>query len=95
MRFTGLLICAITFFVIGVFHPVVIKAEYYFSKKIWPLFAVVGVCFVLLSLRIDSTLLNSVCAVFGGTCLWSVKELFEQEKRVGRGWFPKNPRRRK
>jgi len=26
--------------------------------------------------------------------LWSIHELFEQEKRVERGWFPKNPNRK-
>lgn len=34
MNFTGILIGVITFFLIGLFHPIVIKAEYYFSKKI-------------------------------------------------------------
>ena len=28
--------------IIAAYHPLVIKAEYYFSKKIWPLFAVCG-----------------------------------------------------
>ena len=31
--------------------------------------------------------------VLGASFLWSVKELFEQEKRVEKGWFPKNPNR--
>ncbi|WP_428046148.1 DUF4491 family protein [Candidatus Avelusimicrobium fimicolum] len=25
---------------------------------------------------------------------WSIKELFEQEKRVQKGWFVKNPNRK-
>lgn len=89
MQFTGILIAVITFAVIGVFHPIVIKAEYHFSKRIWPLFVVVGIVFVLLSLWMTATTVSALCAVFGGTCLWSVKELFDQEKRVARGWFPK------
>ncbi|MBQ6810266.1 MAG: DUF4491 family protein, partial [Firmicutes bacterium] len=42
MNFTGILIGVVTFLLIGLFHPIVIKAEYYFSKSIWSLFAVVG-----------------------------------------------------
>ena len=38
MNFESIIIAAATFFIIGIFHPIVIKAEYYFSKKIWPVF---------------------------------------------------------
>ena len=31
--------------------------------------------------------------VLGVTCLWSIKELHEQEERVHKGWFPSNPKR--
>ncbi|OYP40493.1 hypothetical protein CG709_05125 [Lachnotalea glycerini] len=30
----------------------------------------------------------------GFSCFWSVQELVEQEKRVEKGWFPKNPKRK-
>ena len=30
----------------------------------------------------------------GAGCLWSIRELKEQAKRVERGWFPKNPKRK-
>ena len=33
-------------------------------------------------------------AVFGITCIWSIKELFEQEERVKKGWFPENPKKK-
>ena len=33
-------------------------------------------------------------SILGFTCLWSIKELFEQEKRVQKGWFAKNPKRK-
>ncbi len=33
MNFESIIIAAATFFIIGIFHPIVIKAEYYFSKK--------------------------------------------------------------
>lgn len=30
-------------------------------------------------------------SIAGFCALWSIKELFEQEKRVQKGWFAKNP----
>lgn len=34
----GLIIGAATFLIIGLFHPLVIKGEYYFGVKIWWMF---------------------------------------------------------
>ena len=36
MQFKGILIGLISFLSIGLFHPLVIKGEYYFSKKSGP-----------------------------------------------------------
>lgn len=94
MYYEGLLISVLTFLIIGVFHPIVIRAEYHFSKKIWPVFAVVGVIFVGLSLMTESVLLGTILGVLGASSLWSIKELYEQEKRVKKGWFPANPKRK-
>ncbi|MDR2007071.1 MAG: DUF4491 family protein [Acidaminococcales bacterium] len=93
MRFDGLLISIITFLIIGVFHFLVVKGEYYFSEKIWPLFLLAGVAALALSCLVYQTLLSSALGVFGCTCLWSVMELKKQTKRVGKGWFPQNPQR--
>ena len=35
MYFTGLIIGVATFLIIGLFHPLVIKGEYYFGTRIW------------------------------------------------------------
>ena len=43
MNYTGIFIGLATFLIIGVFHPIVIKAEYYFSKRCWWAFALAGV----------------------------------------------------
>ena len=94
MEFTGILIGLVVFVTIGVFHPVVVKAEYYFSKKIWPLFAGAGAFFLLLSLWVEAVFFSAVSAVIGMSFLWSIRELFEQEKRVEKGWFPMNPNRK-
>ena len=94
MNYSGLILGVATFLLIGVFHVIVVKGEYYFSKKIWPLFLATGITSLFISLFISSHVISSLIAVFGISCLWSIRELFEQEDRVKKGWFPKNPKRR-
>ena len=93
MNYLGILIALITMAAIGVFHFIVIKAEYYFSKSIWPVFGLVGLGLLAASLFVDSTLLSAAMAIVGASCLWSIHELFKQEKRVQKGQFPENPKR--
>ena len=38
MNFEGIIIGAAAFLIIGIFHPIVVKGEYYFGAKIWPRF---------------------------------------------------------
>ena len=40
---TGLIIGICTFLIIGLFHPVVIKAEYYWGTGCWWIFLVLGI----------------------------------------------------
>lgn len=94
MNYTGLIIAVITFLIIGAFHPIVIKSEYYFGTKCWWVFALLGVFFVAVSLLVSNEILSPAFGVLGCTCLWSILEIFEQKKRVERGWFPKNPKRK-
>lgn len=94
MNFLGLLVGATSFLVIGIFHPIVIKCEYYFSKNIWPVFLVGGIVFGVLSLFCENQIVSSILAVVAFSMFWSIKELFEQEQRVKKGWFPKNPDRK-
>ena len=75
------------FLMIGIFHPLVIKAEYYFGKRIWPLFMICGIAAITSSLFIDGAF-GSFMSVLGFIFLWSIKELFEQDKRVLAGRFP-------
>lgn len=92
--FDGLLIGAATFFIIGLFHPLVIKAEYYWGVKCWWVFLVAGIVGVLGSLFVCSSLLSTLLGVFAFSSFWSIKELFEQRERVRKGWFPKNPNKK-
>lgn len=93
MNFEGLIIGIATFIIIGVLHPVVIQAEYHFSKRIWPLFLLSGCACILLSLFISTIIPSVLLAVLGFSLLWSIRELYEQEARVQRGWYPANPHR--
>lgn len=94
MKWAGMVIGAISFILIGLFHPIVIKGEYYFSAKIWPIFLVVGVGLSVISLFIKNIIVSASFAVAGFSALWSIGELKEQEERVQKGWFPKNPNRK-
>jgi uncharacterized membrane protein len=94
MAYTGIIIGLISFIAIALYHPIVIKAEYYFTKKIWPIFAVAGAVMLILSLFVTQVIISAGLAVLGITNLWSIGELIHQEKRVEKGWFPKNPNRK-
>ena len=93
LQFDGLLIGIATFLIIGLFHPVVVKAEYYWGTRCWWVFLLLGVAGTVVSLVVDSILVSSLSGVFAFSSFWTIKEIFEQEERVRKGWFPKNPRR--
>ena len=90
----GLLIGLLTFIIIGVFHPLVTKGEYYCGVKIWWAFLIMGIVAMALAFMADSVLWQAVWGVLSFSSLWSIHEVFEQRKRVRKGWFPKNPRRK-
>lgn len=89
----GLTIGVCTFLTIGIFHPVVIKCEYYFGTRCWWCFLVLGVLMTGLALAVDDVLLSTLSGVVGFSSFWTIKEIFEQRERVRKGWFPMNPRR--
>ena len=93
LQFSGIIIAICTFLIIGLFHPVVIKTEYYFGTKYWWVFLAVGILMILLSLCIADVILSSIAGVTGASLLWSIGELFAQKHRVEKGWFPMNPKR--
>lgn len=89
----GLVIGVCTFLIIGLFHPVVIKAEYYWGTRCWWIFLLLGLAGIAVSMCVESITLSALAGVFGFSSFWIIKELFDQEKRVQKGWFPKNPKR--
>lgn len=94
LNIDGLLIGIVTFLIIGAFHPIVVKAEYYWGTKCWWLFLILGILGIIVSLVVESVLISAICGVFAFSSFWTIKELFEQVERVRKGWFPKNPKRK-
>lgn len=92
--YEGLLLGFCTFLTIGIFHPIVVKAEYYFGTRLWWVFLVSGLAGVAAAPFLTSVFWSALSAIVGFSCLWSILELFEQRQRVIKGWFPMNPNRR-
>lgn len=93
MSIGGILLGAATFLCIGAFHPLVIQAEYRWGRRCWWAFLLAGLLTAAGSLLVKSFLLSAVLGAVAFSFFWSILELFEQEKRVLKGWFPENPRR--
>ena len=94
MNYIGILIGAVTFLVIGLFHPLVIKSEYYFGVRCWWVFLLVGILCAALSLYVENIYLSIILGVVSFSSFWSILEVFEQRERVRKGWFPMNPKRK-
>lgn len=97
MKDFNLIGLALGFFMVlltGFGHIIIIKGQYYFGIKFWSLFLIFGLLSVIVSVFVKSALLSGVLGIAGFIFLWSIYELFEQEKRVKKGWFPRNPKSR-
>ena len=91
MYFTGIIIAVVTFLTIGVWHPIVIKTEYYYGTRPWIAYLIVGLVCIATALFVENIYLSSFLGVFGASALWGIGELFSQRKRVEKGWFPARP----
>jgi polyferredoxin len=85
----GIVIGLATFLIIGLFHPLVIKGEYYFGVKCWWVFLLLGIAALLGAILVRHIICSSLCGVTAFSAFWGIGELFEQRKRVEKGWFPK------
>lgn len=95
IHFAGLLLGLCTFLTIGIFHPIVVKTHYYFGTRPWWVFLLVGLAGATGALFIADLFWSALAGIVGFSSLWTIKELFEQEERVRKGWFPDNPKRRR
>ena len=90
----GLFVGAATFLIIGLFHPLVIKAEYYFGVRSWWAFLLLGIAMCYVSMAVENSVLSILAGVVAFSSFWSILEVFQQRERVRKGWFPANPKRR-
>jgi hypothetical protein len=90
----GLVIGLCTFLIIGIGHPIVIKSEYHFGTRCWWVFALVGVLLVVASILVRNVIGSTLLGVAAFTSFWSILEIVEQQERVRKGWFPRNPHRK-
>jgi hypothetical protein len=95
VNLSGLIVGAATFLIIIFGRWACIAGEYYFTKRLWIVFLIVGIASLAGTLFIESVLSASILSIFGLTMLWGIQEIIEQEERVAKGWFPENPKRKK
>lgn len=95
MNFTGIITGLATFLIIGIFHPIVIKAEYYLGTKCWWIFLLAGIIFGAISLIVSNLILSTILGVTAFSSFWSILELIHQKERVRKGWFPEGPGHKK
>lgn len=88
---TGLAVGIATFVIIGLFHPLVIKGEYYFGVRLWWGFLIMGIAAAAGSIAVGNMVVSTLLAVWSASSFWSIGELFHQRERVRKGWFPKRP----
>lgn len=93
MNINGIIVGAATFLIIGICHPIVIKMEYYWGKKSWWLLLAAGIILSVISLTIKNIVTSTIAGAAAFSCFWGILEMFQQEKRVLKGWFPENPKR--
>jgi ribosomal protein S18 acetylase RimI-like enzyme/branched-subunit amino acid transport protein len=89
---TGIAIGLCTFLIIGLFHPLIIKGEYYFGVKCWWAFLIMGIVGIVAAIMVKNLFLSAILGVTAFSSLWGIKEICEQRERVKKGWFPSNPK---
>ena len=75
LYYTGVLIAIMSLLIIGIFHPIVIKTEYYTGTKYSWVFLLVGILSLFVTGIIECTTMYAILCVFGESSILSVKEL--------------------
>lgn len=71
-RLEGLFVGLCTFLIIGIYHPLVIKGEYYFGEKIKWWFLVAGIIFLAGSLAVEGVVASALLGVASFSSFWSI-----------------------
>ena len=75
MNWGGILLGAASFVIIGVFHPIVIRAEYRFGKGCWPVFLIAGLALAAGSLLAKDVYTGALLDILACACFLSILEL--------------------
>jgi len=89
----GIVIGLCSFLIIGVCHPIVIKGEYHLGQRLKWILLAAGIALCATSLAVSDMLWSTLLAVGAFSCFWGIKETGDQQERVHKGWFPRNPKR--
>ncbi|MDR2652992.1 MAG: DUF4491 family protein [Prevotellaceae bacterium] len=92
-QFAGIIVGALLLVIIYISQWACIKGEYYFTKKFWIVFLIMGITGISISLFLENIIISSICSIFGFVSLWGIGETIMQEKRVKKGWFPKRQKK--
>lgn len=93
LHFSGIIVGICSFLIIGLFHPLVIKGEYYFGVRFWWVFLVMSLAGLVGSLLVANQVLSILLGVFAFSSFWGIHEIFKQRERVRKGWYPKREKR--
>ncbi|MDA3882751.1 MAG: DUF4491 family protein [Bacteroidales bacterium] len=92
MFIKGILIGLASFIITGIFHPVVVKLEYYYGTKSWIWLCIPGIVLLIISFFMN-TIVSILLGVLAFSLFWSCIEIFKQRTRVLLGRARKNPNR--
>ena len=54
---------------------------------------IAGIVLLAMALMVEGVLVSALLGVTAFSSFWSILEIFEQQERVRKGWFPRNPKR--
>ena len=93
LQWAGPVLAVLTFGTIALGHVAVRKLNYRYGTKPAPVFLLLGLGFLALSLLVTSNLASAALGIVGMTTLWDAVEFVRQEERIRRGHAPANPDR--
>lgn len=94
LNILGFLVGLGSFFLTGIFHPIVKYVEYHYGKQSWPVFFFTGLILAFASGFFKHTLLTVFAGVVAFALFWCTLEIFKQHKRVIKGQAKANPKRK-
>lgn len=92
LHFEGIILGFSSVLLIALSRWLCIKGVYYFTRRVWVAFLILGIITLASSFFVEGLLLSSVLSVASFCFFWGIGEAFMQEKRIAKGWFPANPK---